>query len=256
MIKINRPAARPAALKTRAISGTLKSLRAKTKRGESITSRDIRPHWSGARDALFIMHKGKCCYCERKRDKAREPDVEHYRPKRGVTNDATHPGYWWLAYEWTNLLWSCKTCNEDKKRNHFPLENELLRVRDEQGDVTTEDPLLLNPALDDGEQFFLYDWEEAQGILVKIHVKDGNARGKATIDVLDLNRIELLQERASYLEFLKTIATGLIVARDQAGLEERKRECISALKSAISPENQFSGLARWYFKTRHLSEYL
>lgn len=254
MIKISRSEEQPKELRTPKISDTLRSLCEKAHRGESITRKDIPSHWSDARDVLFNIHHGKCCYCERKRDKAREPDVEHYRPKGGVQEDTTHPGYWWLAYEWKNLLWSCKSCNEDKKRNHFPVDGS--RVRDEYGDLATESPLLLNPIVDDCEEFFLYDWEEAQEMLVKIQVRDEKPRGIMTRDILDLNRLELLQERGTYLKFvLKPIAMGLIVARDQAALIDRKQECISNLKKIISPDSEFSGLAREYFRKLSLSEY-
>ena len=258
MIKIDRPKKVPLELKSKAISNTLKTLRAKAKRRKAkqeklFTSKDIPSHWSGAREALFSMHHGKCCYCERRRDKAREPDVEHYRPKGGVKGE-THPGYWWLAYKWQNLLWSCKSCNEDKKGTYFPVAGS--RVSDENGDLATENPLLLNPAVDDCEQFFLYDWDEADEMLVKMQVRDENPRGIMTKKILDLNRLELLRERGDYLKHvLKPIAVGLIVAREQVGLLEKKQECISNLKEMISPKSEFSGLARAYFRNNLLSEY-
>jgi len=257
MIKIDR-CNEPAELKSEAITNTMKSLCAKAKRaknpGKIFTKKDIPSHWSVARDALFTMHHGKCCYCERKRDKAREPDVEHYRPKGGVTEDKMHPGYWWLAYKWENLFWSCKSCNEDKKRNFFPVDGP--RVSDINGDLSTERPLLLNPSVDECEQFFLYDWDEADEMFVKMQVKDENPRGSVTIDKLDLNRLDLLRERGDYLSLvLKSIAFGLIGAREHPGLEEKKRELISNLKKTISPESEFSGLAKAYFRKLHLSEY-
>ena len=254
MIKIDRPKKAPDELKSKAIKDTLKSMRAKANKGKSITKEDIPSHWSGARLALFNMHHGKCCYCERRRDKAREPDVEHYRPKGGVIEDKTHPGYWWLAYKWENLLWSCKSCNEDYKRSHFPVDG--ARVSDEKGILATENPLLLNPSLDNCEQFFVYDWDEAEEMLVKMQVRDDNPRGRETKNILGLNRLELLQERGDYLKLvLKPIAVGLIVAREQAGLLEKKWECISNLKKVISPKSEFSGLARAYFRFSGLTEY-
>lgn len=252
MIKINRTD-KPVALETNKVAAALKKLRGKAAKGDPIVSKDIPSHWSLARDALFVMHHGKCCFCERKRDKAREPDVEHYRPKCGVAEDNTHTGYWWLAYEWDNLLWSCKACNEDKKGTHFPIRGR--RVRNEGGNLAGEDPLLLNPAVDDCELFFRYDWTKTDEILVPIQSNNLEARVGVTIETLGLNRLELLQERGSRIQFLKSIAYGLIVCRDQAGLAERKEECISNLKKAISPESEFSGLARCYFRSFHLSEY-
>lgn len=122
--------------------------------------------------------------------------------------------------------------------------------------MAAENPLLLNPSVDDCEQFFLYDWEDADEILVKIQVRDEDARGIMTKNILGLNRLELLQERGDYLKLvLKPIAVGLTAAREQAGLLEKKRECISNLKKVISPKSEFSGLARAYFRFFGLTEY-
>ncbi|MEF9674035.1 hypothetical protein QNM99_25505 [Pseudomonas sp. PCH446] len=43
-------------------------------------------------------------------------DVEHYRPKGAVSEDASHPGYWWVAMDWDNLLPSCIDCNRKRKQ--------------------------------------------------------------------------------------------------------------------------------------------
>ncbi len=51
-------------------------------------------HWRNEKvtDELYDSHHGKCCYCERKRDRKREMDVDHYRPKGKVENDGDHTG--------------------------------------------------------------------------------------------------------------------------------------------------------------------
>ena len=46
-------------------------------------------------DALDLSYNHKCAYCER----VTKADVEHYRPKKKVSEDADHPGYYWLCYE-------------------------------------------------------------------------------------------------------------------------------------------------------------
>jgi uncharacterized protein (TIGR02646 family) len=257
MIKLNRLAA-PAALTAAKIQDTLNNLREKFNNGEKIATKDFPSHWSekSIKDALFEIHNGKCCFCERARDKAREPDVEHFRPKAKVTEDATHPGYWWLAFDWDNFLWACKACNEEYKRNHFPLSDPSTRVRVEGGDLSGEESLLLNPAQDNCEQFFRYDWISAPGLMVKMDAVDADPRARTTIEILGLNRQDLLEERNRHLEYiLRAVAVGIIVGRDQAALEERKNESIGKLKDLISPKSQFSGLARAYFSSMHLAEY-
>ena len=61
--------------------------------------------------ALVEMHRGKCCYCE-KRLESRELQVEHFRPKgavRQLPGDANErPGYFWLAYSWIISSWPAR----------------------------------------------------------------------------------------------------------------------------------------------------
>jgi hypothetical protein len=90
---------------------------------------------------------GNCAYCETKLKQARQPGhAEHFRPKGAVRvkvavnekkskladaetldptgQKVTHPGYFWLAYCWENLLPSCNDCNTGQgKNNLFPVAN-------------------------------------------------------------------------------------------------------------------------------------
>jgi len=96
-----------------------------------------------------IFH-GKCAYCETHIKMARQfGDAEHFRPKGGVnykekgkkrltkatTKDESgrlieHPGYFWLAYHWKNLLPACKLCNSgDGKKNQFPVQKQHLLMK-------------------------------------------------------------------------------------------------------------------------------
>jgi uncharacterized protein (TIGR02646 family) len=67
------------------------------------------------RSVLFDAFLGKCAYCEVQFVLDQTGDVEHFRPKAGVVDEhdqrVDHPGYYWLAYEWSNLLPSCSKCN-------------------------------------------------------------------------------------------------------------------------------------------------
>jgi uncharacterized protein (TIGR02646 family) len=59
---------------------------------------------------LIDDQHGKCCFCEADFTANGYGDVEHFRPKAGFTKTRTgkliRPGYYWLAYEWTNLIFS------------------------------------------------------------------------------------------------------------------------------------------------------
>jgi len=66
---------------------------------------------------LLNMQHGKCCYCERKiKDlPPREREVDHYVPKsHNSFKDTSGQPQWHLVNKWTNLLYSCRACNNIK----------------------------------------------------------------------------------------------------------------------------------------------
>ncbi|MHC8334139.1 HNH endonuclease family protein [Pseudomonas sp. LB3P25] len=80
-------------------------------------------------DKLF---HGKCAYCESFFASTAPVDVEHYRPKGAVNEDADHPGYWWLGMDWDNLLPSCIDCNRKRKQMMPVLSAKLLTLQEGQ----------------------------------------------------------------------------------------------------------------------------
>lgn len=75
--------------------------------------------------ALYLAQYKKCAWCERRADYSSSP-VEHYRPKNGAWRhergqpaqvDPDH--YWWLAWTWENLLFSCPRCNDQGHKANF-----------------------------------------------------------------------------------------------------------------------------------------
>ncbi len=149
---------------------------------------------------------GKCAYCETNIFKNQHGDVEHYRPKDALTDKGNktvfitkngqkqpHPGYYWLVYDWKNLLPSCELCNQRStkhskgkligKWSRFPVKNSnAIRVGEERG----EEPLLLHPVYDDPSKHLELD---KLGAIIKPRKK--SLRGKACIDIFGLNDREL-----------------------------------------------------------------
>jgi len=72
--------------------------------------------------------------------------------------------------------------------------------------VTEEDPLLLDPAMDDPESFISFREEVPYAV-------DGNARGEATIRTLGLRREALAEQRRKHLTLVQTLQR-LIALRD------------------------------------------
>lgn len=78
---------------------------------------------STVKTLLRDLQHGKCCFCELSRPYSRECDVEHFRPKAGYkaneNSPLVQPGYYWLVYDFSNLFYACKTCNQEFKKNFF-----------------------------------------------------------------------------------------------------------------------------------------
>ena len=70
--------------------------------------------------ALCDKYDQKCGYCE---SDELDPKVEHHRPVGQVSGGKkNNNGYYWLAYEWTNMVASCTDCNNPpNKGRKFPI---------------------------------------------------------------------------------------------------------------------------------------
>jgi hypothetical protein len=154
------------------------------------------------RDLIFAPYAGKCAYCEGKIFAQSAGQVEHFRPKSGLRNlknkavkigpEEAHPGYWWLAYDPSNLLPACGMCNvytrkAGGKGERFPLPDGGF-VATKPGEEKREKPLLIHPGREDPAGLFDIDFET--GVLVP-----NNTRAEVCIDVLGLNREALVEER-------------------------------------------------------------
>lgn len=165
------------------------------------------------KDVYFSLSgpfRGKCAYCETLIVANHPGDLDHFRPKNRVTNslgaikikdrhgrEIPHPGYYWLAYDFQNLLPSCEDCNRPNKGrsgglrvgkwDEFPVKG--FRAR-KPGEEKRERPLLLNPT--------------ARGIKIEQHLtvnelgimEHRSLQGKTCCDIFGLNvRQGLVQER-------------------------------------------------------------
>jgi uncharacterized protein (TIGR02646 family) len=159
--------------------------------------------------ALETLYQHKCAYCETDTTAGAPMQVEHYRPKAKVTEAQLHEGYYWVGYEWSNLLLSCSKCN-NKKRNHFPIagvrvSTPALNVNGLPDDASrlanspfflNEQPLLLHPEIDPVEDFFIF---KPDG---KIEALNNNPRAIETIKTCNLNRKDLIIKRLKILNGL------------------------------------------------------
>lgn len=152
----------------------------------------------------------KCNYCESRIEHAATLQVEHFRPKAkvesGENDNVELPGYYWLGLEWTNLLLACPKCNgKDAKANKFPIRGVRATVHNpiqivnlnstlvrnqcyaNANPLTLEIPVLLNPEIDNPEDFLTFDR------LGYLSGHGPNAdRGEISKDIYRLNRDELV----------------------------------------------------------------
>jgi hypothetical protein len=113
-----------------------------------------RARWTVLRKAFADFSHDKCWYVEC-RNLGTDDDIDHFRPKLGVKEDPGHPGYFWLAFDWTNLRLSCHRANRPRrnletgetggKAEHFPLIDPETRARRPVDNIALEVPALLDP---------------------------------------------------------------------------------------------------------------
>ena len=255
MIKLGPRPNVPPSLNSETVLNKKLELEEKILAGQEILSGDFPSYWlqDDVREPLWKIHHGKCCYCERKREIKRESDIEHYRPKSEVTEEIAHPGYWWLAYEWTNYLYSCKPCNETYKRNFFPLLNGSPRAVGPDQDTSIERPVFINPIDDDPESCISYNWWDGAEIYVKAIGCDCAGRGSETIKILNLNR--LMEDRAEPLSLLHTLAGSMIYAQRQNN-QQMVAKFAKNIRAQTSAKREYAGFKRAFFKAQGLTEYV
>jgi uncharacterized protein (TIGR02646 family) len=145
-----------------------------------------------------ILHKifyGKCGYCETKIELPHEGVIDRFRPHDGVRDKTDYfPDlYWWLVFEWGNLIYSCKECSQ-YKANYFPIKGR--RAKNESDDILKERKLLINPCEDEPRNYFTFS---------KGEIHSDTDEGFQTIELLKLNRTSLVNNRNSAIAEIKTI---------------------------------------------------
>jgi uncharacterized protein (TIGR02646 family) len=155
-----------------------------------LDSDSVGKEYSVVKRDLWLQQSMRCCYCEHQTH-CDYNDVEHFRPKARTDrqNGTVHPGYWWLAWTWTNLLFSCPSCNRSAKNDLFPLEPGSVPLVPEQQPPGGERPILIDPYAEDPVQLiqFVFDGSHWRPV-----GRNGSERGQRTIDILKLARADLL----------------------------------------------------------------
>ncbi|MCU0326640.1 MAG: HNH endonuclease [Spirosomaceae bacterium] len=207
-------------------------------------------------EALEVLFNHKCAYCESDTSAGAPFQVEHFRPKAKVEGATNHNGYYWLAYEWSNLTLGCSRCNNAKK-NHFPING--TRISQPQIDAATglptaqylnvdsaeflnEQSILLNPEVDTVENHIYF--------LPNGRIEGLDERGVKTIELLKLNRTRLVFWRKKVLDdFLNEIRDVLEdLAAQKIGTDEGRYAIKQILKRVASRQHPSQPYSRFgYF---------
>ncbi len=244
MQKLTKTYPAPAILTGPKASEEINSLQSKADNGEADLSFNSTIYADKTvKDQLKADQNNKCAFCERLRN-GDFGDVEHYRPKGAYTDSkgqAHAPAYYWLAYEWNNLMLSCSECNRTHKKTAFPLLDES--ARDIAGrDISNEQPLLINPYIDNPAEHLTF----ARHIVKPtVHQANEDPKGRCTIETLGLNsRKDLVEQRRNrweeYNEIINIIE--FIQEKPFEGSEEILQRLISIKSRMEAPESEFSGM--------------
>ncbi len=196
---------------------------------------------------LNIVCNGKCAYCESRLTQVSAMSVESFRPKsgaKGLTSSSYAPThYWWLAYAWENMLMACEICNQKYKRDFFPVEDEGKRapIGATGEELIKENALLIDPAFDNPAEHLAF---EESGMIRPLTTK-----GKVTVDIIGLNREELVSRRKQAAQNLLHRLETLKDARDFKG--RLIQELVAFVRELYSetPSQEFVALQRTVFDT-------
>ena len=204
------------------------------------------------KEALEIIYNEKCAYCESKTKHIASLQVEHYRPKAKVDEDLNHKGYYWLGYEWSNLLLACPKCNgSEAKGNKFPISisGKRVYVHSNQSLADTsplinEKPLLLNPEIDNPREHFTFNTFGK--------IESDTIRGMRTIEICKLDRIDLNHNRKKEVidDIFKTLKLLLVGFNSDTSMPEETfiimlKTIFNNLEKKQKPYNCYA-LFGWY----------
>jgi uncharacterized protein (TIGR02646 family) len=187
---------------------------------------------------LINDQSNKCCFSEAKFT-GDDAHVEHFRPKGRIDDwpsGKSHlPGYYWLAYEWTNLLLCKSTINCSYKRNFFPLEDDSARNKTHL-DSNIENPLLIDPSIDDPREHIRFNGDEPYAL---------TKRGLCSIKILRLRHSEFEEARRERLKILKLFKELVDKALESGHSKDEPNivKMIDVLKEATSSNAAFSSMA-------------
>lgn len=210
------------------------------------------------RKELNDIYFDKCAYCETKIAPVSTAHIEHYRPKSKITQ-VNDNGYYWLGYEWSNLLLACPSCN-GAKGTKFPLlrnnhvtshpvdangDIDSTKFPESNGYLNQERPLLINPEYWKPEKLMYIDY------YCKLKPIKNNRLAVTTIKEIQLNRGDLVAKRQKKVDAIIKRIEQQIAARYGEGVPLSEQQYKNQLKlifqdiiARINPEAEYTFLGK------------
>jgi hypothetical protein len=242
-------------------AGTVGSIREKIRKNPNDPAVKFSPLWSGFKPLFSAAQNGRCGYCDGPTTGLQHGDVEHYAPKSEVAvlgvDEATwgeeapnsssvkgrrpqllsDSGYWWLAYEWSNYLLSCQTCNQTWKGTIFPVREPPDRTIPPD-ELVREKALLLNPF--DGPHPAKHLRFNDDG---SVEPWKNSRHGRETIKTVGLDRPSIRMYRRGAVSDAREAIRELAEAK-AAGDEAAQKRAVRDLVRLGQAERMYAGCVR------------
>lgn len=189
------------------------------RRGEEIPER-VKKRYAdkSIKDQLLKETHGKCAYCESKFSHVCHGDIEHILPK----NPDAHPE---LYVTWSNLTVACEICNRSGKKDYNNDEEPLINPYEDE---------ISNKIISFGP--FLYPFQ-------------GSRRGLLTIEILELNRMALIERRYDAINKLNR----LITLYSQEINTNYKEILLMQIREEVADDKEFSFVLKAFCRCNNIS---
>lgn len=222
-----------------------------------------RAQWVALRAEFSAYSYGKCWYVECK-NPGSDDDIDHFRPKSGVKEDDTHPGYFWFAFDWKNLRLSCHRANRPRinpdgagtggKAGHFPLVNPAARAFTPAEGKGQEVPALLDPT--DPQDVAMLTFQQNGEVALSPQFKGqaaAEAKFAASRLILHLDWPAFREARVVLYNQIERTVDRLIreAPKDDPNVPPTQAfyDAIRDLKNAMKSDQEYSAAARVYVES-------
>lgn len=215
--------------------------------------------WGQLSVILSELSFGKCWYCESTELRSDNP-IDHFRPKGKVAECPDHPGYWWLAFDWSNYRYSCTYCNSRRvntdtaggKQDHFPILPPYTwnkKIEDE----FIENPILLDPTDIDDVNLLTFNINGEACPNVDDKTSPLYKRAKESVDLYHLNHTPTKNARKRVYQTVRRLVSNINSLSAQNF--EANKLTIKDLKTQLHkmirvscPSTSFNSAARIYLR--------